>query len=89
MGGWLLCMTTMAVGGRETASRISGFQVMELRAFIGFVLLLPLVFFAGGFGAMKTPKYQNSYISQQRSLCGTICLADCRNADPFGAGRVD
>jgi drug/metabolite transporter (DMT)-like permease len=55
MGGWLLCMTTMAVGGRETASRISAFQVLELRAFIGFVLLLPLVFFAGGFGAMKTP----------------------------------
>ena len=55
MSGWLLCMTAMAVAGRETASVISAFQVMELRAFIGFALLLPLVLYAGGFGAMKTP----------------------------------
>lgn len=48
-------MTAMAVAGRETASKISAFQVMELRAFMGFVMLLPLVYFAGGFGAMKTP----------------------------------
>ena len=54
MGGWLAAMVTMAVAGRETASRINAFQVMELRAIIGFFLLLPLVMASGGFRAMKT-----------------------------------
>lgn len=54
MGAWLACMVTMAVAGRETASRIDAFQVMELRAIIGFLLLYPLVRRAGGFRAMKT-----------------------------------
>jgi drug/metabolite transporter (DMT)-like permease len=54
MTGWLLCMTTMAVAGRETASKLSAFQVMELRAFLGFIMLQPLIFAAGGYGAMKT-----------------------------------
>jgi drug/metabolite transporter (DMT)-like permease len=47
-------MVTMAVAGREAASRLSVFQVMELRAIIGFVLLLPLVITSGGFASMKT-----------------------------------
>ncbi len=54
MGAWLACMVTMAVAGRETASRLDVFQVMELRALIGFLLLYPLVARAGGFAAMKT-----------------------------------
>ena len=54
MGGWLAAMLMMAVAGRETARVISVFQVMELRAVIGFFMLLPLVMVAGGFGAMKT-----------------------------------
>jgi drug/metabolite transporter (DMT)-like permease len=54
VSGWLLCMTTMAVGGRETASVISAFQVMELRAFIGMAMLTPLILMSGGFSAMKT-----------------------------------
>lgn len=54
MAGWLVCMVTMAVAGRETASRIDAFQVMELRAVIGFIMLLPLVLRAGGLSAMRT-----------------------------------
>ncbi len=54
MGGWLAAMVTMAVAGRETVNQLSAFQVMELRAIIGFILLLPLVFANGGFSAMKT-----------------------------------
>lgn len=54
MAVWLACMVTMAVAGRETASRINAFQVMELRAIIGFFMLMPLVLQAGGFAAMKT-----------------------------------
>lgn len=56
MGGWLSLMVTMAVAGRETASRLDVFQVMELRAFIGFVLLQPLVMKAGGWGAMRSAR---------------------------------
>lgn len=56
MGGWLALMLTMAVAGRETASRLNVFQVMELRAFIGFALLQPLVMKAGGWRAMRSAK---------------------------------
>lgn len=54
MAGWLSCMVTMAIAGRETATRLDPFQVMELRSILGFCMLLPLVFLAGGFSAMKT-----------------------------------
>ena len=54
MVGWLAAMVTMAVAGRETVNQLSAFQVMELRAMIGLVLLSPLVFAAGGLSAMKT-----------------------------------
>lgn len=54
MCGWLTAMVTMAVAGRETVSQLNAFQVMELRVIIGFVLLSPLVYAAGGFSAMKT-----------------------------------
>ena len=56
MGGWLALMLTMAVAGRETASRLDVFQVMELRAFIGFALLQPLVMKAGGWRAMRSSR---------------------------------
>jgi drug/metabolite transporter (DMT)-like permease len=54
MSGWLAAMITMAVSGRETVSQLSAFQVMELRAIIGFFLLLPLVIASGGLSEMKT-----------------------------------
>ena len=54
MGGWFATMVTMAAAGRETVSQLSAFQVMEMRAMIGLVLLSPLVWAAGGFSAMKT-----------------------------------
>ena len=54
MGGWLAAMVTMAVAGRESASQLDVFQVMELRAIIGLALLSPLVIAAGGLSAMKT-----------------------------------
>lgn len=54
MAGWLAAMVTMAVAGRETASQLNVFQVMEIRAIIGFFLLLPLVLSSGGIAAMKT-----------------------------------
>ena len=63
MGGWLAAMLMMAVAGRETARVISVFQVMELRAVIGFFMLLPLVMAAGGFDAMKT-QYPLRHISR-------------------------
>ena len=56
MGGWLALMLTMAVAGRETASRLDVFQVMELRSFIGFALLQPLVMKAGGWRAMRSSR---------------------------------
>ncbi len=54
VSGWVLLMVTMAVAGREAAWRIDAFQVMLLRAIIGFILLQPIVWMSGGYGAMKT-----------------------------------
>lgn len=54
VSGWLLLMVTMAVAGREAALKIDAFQVMLLRAIIGFVLLQPIVWMSGGYGAMRT-----------------------------------
>lgn len=54
MGAWLALMLGMTVAGREATREISVLQLMELRSVLGFVMLLPLVFMAGGLPAMKT-----------------------------------
>jgi len=69
MVGWLVAMVTMAVAGREAALGIDAFQVMELRALIGFVLLLPLVFAADGFSAMKTQNLQAHFWRNSTHYC--------------------
>jgi drug/metabolite transporter (DMT)-like permease len=49
-------MLVIAVAGREAMRELNVFQVMELRALIGFVLLWPLVHAAGGWRAMGTAR---------------------------------
>jgi len=56
MGAWLTLMLGMTVASREVTREISVLQLMELRSVIGFFMLLPLVFAAGGFRAMKTTR---------------------------------
>lgn len=54
MAGWITLMLTMAVVGREVTREIDAFQVMELRALIGIVLIYPLIYLHGGLKTMKT-----------------------------------
>jgi drug/metabolite transporter (DMT)-like permease len=54
MAGWLLQMLVIAIAGREALRELNVFQVMEFRSAIGFVLLLPLVYRAGGFKRLRT-----------------------------------
>lgn len=54
MAGWLSLMLVMAVAGRETTRELNVFQIMEVRSVIGFLLLMPLIFRAGGFKAVAT-----------------------------------
>lgn len=54
MGLSLVSLIGMSVSGRETTRELDVFQVMEMRSVIAFFMLLPLVFAAGGFGAMRT-----------------------------------
>lgn len=56
MSGWLFLMLVITVAGREATRELDVFQVMELRALIGFVLLWPLVHAAGGVRAMGTAR---------------------------------
>jgi drug/metabolite transporter (DMT)-like permease len=56
MAGSIACFLTMSVAGRIATAELDVFQVMELRSVIGWFMLLPLVFYAGGFRAMRTTK---------------------------------
>ena len=56
MGAWLALMLGMTAAGREATPEISVLQLTELRSVLGFVMLLPLVFAAGGFRAMRTTR---------------------------------
>jgi drug/metabolite transporter (DMT)-like permease len=54
MAGAIACFMTMAVAGRATTDVLNVFQVMEMRSVIGLIMLMPLVYLAGGLRAMKT-----------------------------------
>jgi drug/metabolite transporter (DMT)-like permease len=56
MAGWLSQMLVMAVAGREAMRELNVFEVMEVRALLGFLLLAPLIHRAGGFAALKTSR---------------------------------
>jgi drug/metabolite transporter (DMT)-like permease len=56
MAGWLALMLVMAVAGRETTRELNVFQIMEVRSVIGFTLLLPFIYRAGGFEAVSTKR---------------------------------
>jgi drug/metabolite transporter (DMT)-like permease len=54
MAGWLTQMLVMVVAGREVTRDLNVFELMEVRAVLGFVLLLPFVYLNGGFAAVRT-----------------------------------
>lgn len=56
MAGSIAMFLTMSVAGRAAMAELDVFQVMLLRSTIGFVMLLPLVHFSGGFRAMATER---------------------------------
>ncbi|MFZ9315404.1 MAG: DMT family transporter [Burkholderiaceae bacterium] len=56
MAGWLLLMVVMAIAGRQATQELDVFQIMEVRALIGILLLAPLVKAAGGLHAMHTAR---------------------------------
>ena len=56
MAGWLALMLIVAIAGREAVRELNVFQVMEVRAILGFCILYPLVRMNGGFAAMKTAR---------------------------------
>lgn len=54
IAGWLLLMLVVAVAGRQATRELDVFQIMEMRALMGLVLLVPLVRMAGGLRALHT-----------------------------------
>ncbi len=56
MAGWLALMLIVVVAGRETTRELNVFQITEVRAVFGFLMLYPLVHLNGGFAAMKTSR---------------------------------
>jgi len=56
MAGWLSLTLVMAVAGREALRELNVFELMEVRSLIGFLLLSPLIYRAGGFAALKTTR---------------------------------
>ena len=56
MAGWLSLTLLMAVAGREALREVNVFELMEVRSLIGFLLLSPLIYRAGGLAALKTKR---------------------------------
>jgi len=56
MAGWLSLMLVMAVAGREATRELNVFELMQLRATLGFALLAPLIWRAGGPSILKTAR---------------------------------
>jgi drug/metabolite transporter (DMT)-like permease len=56
MAGSITCFLVMSIAGRVATAKLDVFQVMEMRSVIGFFMLLPLVYRAGGFKAMATQR---------------------------------
>ena len=56
MAGWLALMLIVVVAGREATRELNVFQITEVRAIFGFLMLYPLVRLNGGFAAMKTSR---------------------------------
>ena len=56
MAGWLSLMLVVAIAGREATRELNVFQVMEIRASLGLVMLYPLIHFAGGFAVLRTSR---------------------------------
>lgn len=56
MGAWHVLMLGMTLASREVTREIHVLHLMELRSVIGFIMLLPLVVYYGGFRAMATKR---------------------------------
>jgi drug/metabolite transporter (DMT)-like permease len=56
MSGWLIAMLVIVVAGREATRTLHVFQIMEIRALLGLLLLYPLIHLKGGFAAMRTAR---------------------------------
>jgi drug/metabolite transporter (DMT)-like permease len=54
MAGWLSLTLVVLVAAREALRELNVFEMTEIRSVLSFVLLLPFVFRAGGFSAIKS-----------------------------------
>ena len=82
MAGSIASFLAMSIAGRATTAELNVFQVLEMRSVIGFIMLLPLVYFAGGFAAMRTQAAAAASRPQRRALRRAVRLALCADADP-------
>jgi len=62
MTGWLSLTLVMAVAGREALRELNVFELMEVRSLIGFLLLSPIIYRAGGLAALKTKRLRDHTI---------------------------
>jgi drug/metabolite transporter (DMT)-like permease len=59
MAGWLSLNLVMAVAGREALRELNVFELMTVRSLIGFLLLSPLIYRAGGLAALRTSRLRD------------------------------
>lgn len=59
MSGWLSLTLVMAVAGREALREINVFELMEVRSLLGFVLLSPMIWRAGGLAGLRTRRLRD------------------------------
>src|SRR5262249_13158550 len=56
MAGWLSLMLVIVVAGREAMRELNVLALSEIRSLIAIFLLLPFVYRAGGFAAIRTSR---------------------------------
>ncbi len=72
MAGWLSLTLVMAVAGREALRELNVFELMEVRSLIGFLLLSPLIYRAGGFAALRTKRLREHAASNLVHYCAQL-----------------
>jgi drug/metabolite transporter (DMT)-like permease len=56
MAGWLSLMLVVAIAGREATRELNVFQIMEIRASLGLMMLYTLIYFTDGFAVLRTSR---------------------------------
>ena len=84
MAGWLALMLVVAIAGREAMRELNVFQLTLIRAAVGFVLLYPLIYRAGGLAVAKTQRLPQQIARNTIHFGAQLCWFYALTLIPIG-----